>query len=276
MTQDLASLIAVAQSLNLKGVIDTHVHLDDLADETQESMAELASKAFQRGIGKLVIPGLYPEQWCRISDFTKSDQRIYFAVGVHPWWVNPDTAFSVEDLTQALADFAIREDCIAIGETGLDKLKKDTFEAQRSSFIAHLELAQAFTKPAIIHCVRAHDEMQRVLKSYKNGLAGVIHGFSGSLEVARHYWAKGLHLGIGGTITYERANKTREAVARLPIESLVLETDAPAMPVCGFQGQANRPEQIALIALKLAELRNEPVDYILEKTTENAQRLFNF
>ncbi|RYZ90248.1 MAG: TatD family deoxyribonuclease, partial [Moraxellaceae bacterium] len=134
--------------------------------------------------------------------------------------------------------------------------------------------AQDIAMPLIIHCRKAHNELLQQLKHYHFEAGGVIHGFSGSYDMAMQYWSMGFRLGIGGTITYERANKTRQAVKRLPLESLVLETDAPDMPLHGKQGEPNSPVNIIAIAQMLANLRGESLEIIAAQTTLNAQQLF--
>ncbi|WP_439135848.1 TatD family hydrolase, partial [Pseudomaricurvus sp.] len=113
------------------------------------------------------------------------------------------------------------------------------------------------------------------LSHYQPSAGGVIHGFSGSIEQAQQYWRLGFYLGVGGTITYERAKKTRRAIAGMPLESLLLETDAPDMPLDGFQGQPNTPLRLPRIAQCLAELRKAPLADIQKQTAQNTRTLFS-
>jgi TatD DNase family protein len=163
---------------------------------------------------------------------------------------------------------------VAIGECGLDAAITTSLAIQLPVFEAQLCLATELGLPIIIHCRRSHNELTSLLKRNKLPPGGVIHAFSGSYEMAKQYWDMGFYLGIGGTITYERAHKTREAVKRMPLDALLLESDAPDMPLAGKQGQRNSPEHIPLIAQALAELRGESVQLIAEQTTRNAQTLF--
>jgi TatD DNase family protein len=147
-------------------------------------------------------------------------------------------------------------------------------ELQQQLLAIHIEVANQLRKPLIIHCVRAHNELIALLKKNKAEVGGVIHAFSGSYEVAQQYVELGFYLGIGGTITYERAQKTRAAAAKIALEFLVLETDAPDMPLQGKQGQRNSPENIPQIARVLADLRGVTVDEIAAATNHNAMQLF--
>lgn len=140
--------------------------------------------------------------------------------------------------------------------------------------IWHLQLAIEFNKPVILHSVRAHHYLLPILKKYRPQRGGVIHAFSGSYETAKQYWDAGFYLGIGGTISYERAAKTRAAVQQMPLESLVLETDAPDMPLQGTQGQRNSPEKLLEIAHCLAALRAQSVEQIAQQTSANTWKLF--
>ncbi|HEY0892744.1 MAG TPA: TatD family hydrolase, partial [Cellvibrio sp.] len=146
---------------------------------------------------------------------------------------------------------------------------------QQQLLTIHIDVANQLHKPLIIHCVRAHNELIALLKKSKAQVGGVIHAFSGSYEVAQQYVDLGFYLGIGGTITYERAQKTRAAAAKIPLECLVLETDAPDMPLYGKQGQRNSPVNIPQIAQVLADLRGIAIDEIAAATSRNAMRLFH-
>jgi TatD DNase family protein len=138
----------------------------------------------------------------------------------------------------------------------------------------HLQIAQETALPLIIHCHKAHNELIVDLKNFNFPAGGVIHAFSGSYEIAMTYWQMGFRLGIGGTITYERAHKTRQTVTRVPLEALLLETDAPDMPLNGNQGERNSPVNIVRIAQTLADLRGETLETIASQTTSNSQTLF--
>lgn len=250
--------------------IDSHCHFDFAAfDADREGVWQ---SCVNMGVKALVIPGVSPADWPKTTAVTLANPDIYCAVGLHPWWVND--AVVLDKLANQLRIAAQGDKCVAIGECGLDAAIDTPLAIQQSVFEVHLQIASELALPIIIHCRRAHNELISLLKHHPLARGGVIHAFSGSYEMAKQYWDMGFYLGIGGTITYERAHKTREAVKRMPLDALLLESDAPDMPLAGQQGQRNSPEYIPLIAEALAQLRGEPVATIAERTTRNAQTLF--
>ena len=132
----------------------------------------------------------------------------------------------------------------------------------------------AHNLPLIVHSVRANDTVAKILRRFKPARGGVIHAFSGSLHQAEAFWQLGFRLGIGGVISYERANKTREAIRAMPLEALLLETDAPDMPLQGRQGEINTPASLPSIALLLAQLRQQPLADVISVLHESTLRLF--
>jgi len=139
---------------------------------------------------------------------------------------------------------------------------------------AQLRLAKRYDLPVILHSRRTHDKLAMLLKKHALPRTGVVHGFAGSLQQAERFVQAGYKIGVGGTITYPRASKTRDVMARLPLSALLLETDAPDMPLNGFQGQPNRPEQVARVFASLCELRQEPADVIANALIHNTKALF--
>jgi TatD DNase family protein len=260
---------------------DSHCHFDFAVFDHDRDLIWRECNAL--GINHLIIPGVAPEQWSVAASIAQLHKNIYVGVGLHPWWVSKNMSAdnSADDIARYLTDTRkhlekniIQSKCIAVGECGLDAAIATPMELQQQVLDIHLQLAQQTSMPLIIHCRKAHNELLVQLKHYDLPAGGVIHGFSGSYELAASYWAMGFRLGVGGTITYERANKTRRAVARLPLEAILLETDAPDMPLHGKQGERNSPANIIAIAQTLADLRGETLVQIAAQTTFNAQQLF--
>ena len=256
---------------------DTHCHFDF------STFAEDREKIWQGcaavGVNGLLIPGLSPEQWQSAAQLSEKNKGIFFAAGIHPWWIEKNNAADLSEQYLAtihhdLCATLTAPKCVAVGECGLDAMIKTPLLMQQKILDVHLQVASDLTLPLIIHCRKAHNELLSQLKNYTLIRGGVIHAFSGSIELANQYWSLGFYLGVGGTITYARANKTRAAVKQLPIEAMVLETDAPDMPLSGQQGQRNSPENIPIIAQALATIRNESIHYIAQRTTQNARTLF--
>jgi TatD DNase family protein len=256
---------------------DSHCHFDFAIFDNDRELIWRDCNSL--GIAQLMIPGVAPEQWQIATNIAQQYKNIYVGCGLHPWWINKnitenDVAQSLETFRQALQQAISQQKCIAIGECGLDAVIDAPIDLQQQVLDVHLQLAQQTGLPLIIHCRKAHNELIQQLKGYNLASGGVVHGFSGSYELAASYWNEGFRLGIGGTITYERANKTREAVKKLPLESLLLETDAPDMPLKSKQGERNSPTNIIAIAQILADLRGEPLAAIAAQTTLNSQSLF--
>lgn len=267
---------------------DSHCHFDFV--EFNADRAALWQACNRQGITQLLMPGVTPDQWQTAAQLCAQYAGLYYAAGIHPHWIERQPWFqtdvnnlldkSVRKKIAALIqhEFSCSENaarCVAVGECGLDKMIAASLELQQQLLTIHIEVANQLRKPLIIHCVRAHNELIALLKKNKPEAGGVIHAFSGGYEVAQQYVDLGFYLGIGGTITYERAQKTRAAAAKIPLECLVLETDAPDMPLYGKQGQRNSPEYIPQIAQVLADLRGISVDEVAATTCSNTMRLFH-
>lgn len=254
-------------------LFDSHCHFDFEAFDAQQTA--IWQECQRANITRLLIPGIHPVQWRRAERLCESMHGLYFACGIHPW--------SIKDSDNWLAlidNFLQSPRCVALGECGLDGSIDTPMELQLPIFEAQLQLACAHTRPLIIHAHRAHHLLQPLLKHYAPPKGGVIHAFSGSLELANSYIKLGFKLGIGGAITYPRASKTRHTVSQLALSDILLETDAPDMPLFGRQGQANSPLQLPEVARCLAQLRRdagqpESEDEIFRQTTDNARQLFN-
>jgi TatD DNase family protein len=252
-------------------VFDSHCHFD--FQPFDQDRAELWQHCLAAGIEQLLIPGVEPEQWQKAAAICQQYPGIYYAAGLHPWWQG-DYPHSTQTLIDNLSAELRNDACRAIGECGLDALIDTSMAEQLGVFDAQLMLAESLNKPVIIHVRKAHQHVLGLLKRYSLSAGGVIHAFSGSLELAQAYWQQGFCLGVGATISYPRASKTRHAIAAMPIESLLLETDAPDMPLSGRQGQRNSPLYLPDIAELLAELKQCRLADIQQKTTDNSRRLF--
>jgi TatD DNase family protein len=256
---------------------DSHCHLDFAAFDQDRELVWRDCNA--RGIQQLLIPGVSPTQWQVAGAIAEQHENIFMGVGFHPWWLEKNIPSEnvpqyLANIQQQLQHNIHRKKSVAVGECGLDAVIEISMLLQQQVLEIHLQLARDTALSLIIHCRKAHNELLALLHKYELPAGGVIHGYSGSYEMAMQYWARGFRLGIGGTITYERANKTRAAVRRLPLDAILLETDAPDMPIFGQQGQRNNPQNILTIAQTLADLRGESLETISNQTTLNSQALF--
>ena len=252
--------------------IDTHCHFD--FPPFQDDEVQSIVRAAQAGVERIIVPAIGSQYFARVMALARTYPALYGALGLHPIVIEEHTPDCLDQLEQRLAT---RPDkIIAIGEIGLDLYRENPqFERQEAVFEAQLKLAKRFELPVILHSRRTHDRLAMHLKRHNLPRTGVVHGFAGSLQQAERFIALGYAIGVGGTITYPRASKTRDVMARLPLTSLLLETDAPDMPLNGFQGQPNRPEQAARVFHTLCELRPEAPEVIAQTLRDNTRRLFS-
>lgn len=249
-------------------LIDSHCHLN--FSEFKADRDYLISQAESIGICKWLVPSVSVSDWPEIHQLSLQYPQVYAALGIHPWYVTRYPLSSLFEIKSLHSSYP--ETIIAIGETGLDRLKPD-WDKQCRYFEAHLELADDLNLPVVIHNVKAQEAVLKIWRSYPK-LSGVIHGFSGSLEQAEQLIAHRLYIGIGGSITYERARKTRLTAASLPLEYLLVETDAPSMPLSGFQGELNKPGQLRAVFDCLCSLRKETPQQIAQQLWINSHSLF--
>ncbi|GMG88480.1 TatD family hydrolase [Biformimicrobium ophioploci] len=253
---------------------DSHCHLD--FPEFDADRQQVLDRCRAQGLAGMLIPGIEPAQWARALQLARSNAGFCAAAGLHPWWVAAqlDAGYDEQALQADIAAIAGERHLRAIGECGLDAAIDCPLERQIPVFEWHLRIADIYALPLVIHVVRCHADVLALLKQHRPKCGGVIHAFSGSQEIAQQYCDLGFKLGVGGTITYERAAKTRRAVAAVSLESLLLETDAPSMPLSGHQGQRNSPQMLPQVLDALAQLRQESVECIARTTTQNARDLF--
>ena len=230
---------------------DTHCHIDfaDFAHDRSKVLAEAAAC----NVSHMLIPGVTLAQCAELLSLENSQGiTFYKALGLHPYFLNEHLVDDFERLA-ALAN-TYRDSIVAIGECGIDR-SIEKLDYQMQLFLKHIELANDLELPLIVHHRKSHDLIAQAFKTRKPKCGGIIHAFSGSKQTANDYIDLGFKLGVGGTITYSRAQKTRDVIANMPIENLVLETDAPSMPLNGFQGERNTPSQITRVLDVLCELK---------------------
>ncbi len=251
--------------------IDTHCHFD-FPPFTDDEAASL-QRAAQVGVESILLPATESDNFARVIALAERFDGLYAALGLHPIVIERHTPACLEKLESRLAKPS--DKLVAIGEIGLDLYRDDPqFARQEEMLDAQLALAKRYELPVILHSRRTHDKLAMHLKRQNLPRTGVVHGFAGSLQQARRFIALGYKIGVGGTITYPRASKTRDVMAQLPLASLLLETDAPDMPLNGYQGQPNRPERVAQVFATLCELRPEPAEVIAETIYQNTRALF--
>ncbi|TLU75662.1 TatD family hydrolase [Mannheimia varigena] len=258
---------------------DTHTHLDYLSKSLNLSISTLVENAQKHQVEKILVVSVFAKNFEKVTACAnEKPDNIVYGLGLHPLYIPQHQLSDLDLLENRLNQKAPL--CTAIGEIGLEKAVSDVstpklWKKQCAFLEAQLALAKKFNLPVNLHSRKSHDQLFVFLKKAQLSQTGVIHGFAGSYEQAKRFVDLGYKIGVGGTITYQRANKTREAIRKLPLESLLLETDSPDMPVFGFQGQPNRPERLIMSFNSLCELRNEQPQIIAETIWQNSERLFS-
>jgi TatD DNase family protein len=251
--------------------VDTHCHFDFPPFTGNE--AQSIAQAAKAGVQAIIVPAIEAANFERVLDLARSHTALYAALGLHPIVVETHQDAHLDQLEACI--LTVGNKLVAIGEIGLDLYRDDPqFDRQQALLDAQLKLAKRHDLPVILHSRRTHDKLAMHLKRADLPRTGVVHGFSGSLQQAQRFIELGYKIGVGGTITYPRASKTRDVMAQLPLSSLLLETDAPDMPLNGFQGQPNRPEQAARVFTTLCELRAEPAETLADALLQNTEDLF--
>ena len=252
--------------------IDTHCHFD-FPPFTGDEEASI-QRAAAVGVSQIIIPATEADNFPRVLALAERFSPLYAAVGLHPIVVERHSDESLARLEAAIALKPAK--LVAVGEIGLDLYRENPqFERQQYLLDEQLRLAKRYDLPVILHSRRTHDKLALHLKRHNLPRTGVVHGFAGSLQQAERFVQLGYKIGVGGTISYPRASKTRDVMAQLPLSSLILETDAPDMPLNGYQGQPNRPERIADVFMHFCSLRNEPPEEIAAALLENTHALFS-
>ena len=251
-----------------KNIFDTHSHYDD--KQFNADRAELFKTIEQSGVCNIVSCGCDIET----TEFNKklSDEYgfLYFAAGFHPECLE---GYELSDLEKIKA-YAQCEKCVAIGEIGLDyHWMSSSKEKQKDFFISQIELAKELDMPVIVHDREAHGDTLDILKETKP--KGVVHCFSGSKEMAKEIIRLGMYIGLNGVVTFKNARKSLEVVKEIPLDRLVLETDCPYLAPEPMRGKRNDSSLIPYIAEKIANELDMDAQALLDRTAENAKKLYN-
>ncbi len=256
-------------------LIDTHTHLD-FPDFDADRSAVLA-RCEKLGVERMVVLGVYQRNWQRLWDLTLSNPAVHAAFGLHPVYLNEHRPEHLTGLGDWLSRLRGHPQLCAVGEIGLDYyIETLDRQAQQPLFEAQLQLAADFNLPALIHVRRSHADVIATLKRFRLQRSGIIHAFAGSYEEAREYIKLGFKLGLGGAATWPQALRMHRVIAQLPLDSVVLETDAPDMAPAMFPGQRNSPAHLPQICAALAELMNISAGQLAEASTRNARELFGW
>ena len=250
-------------------IYETHAHYDDECFD--DSRDELLKALPAAGIGRVINVGAdMPSSRASIALADKYDY-IYAAVGVHPH----DTENMTENDISELRELSKHKKVLAIGEIGLDyHYDADFKDKQHIWFKRQLQLAAEVKLPVIIHSREASQDTFDIIKA-SDVRSGVIHAYSGGVEMARDYIDMGFYIGVGGVVTFKNAKKLVEVVKNIPIEKILLETDSPYLSPEPLRGTRNNSQNLKYVAAKISELKQIPADFVIETTRKNAEQLFD-
>lgn len=253
----------------MQQLIDSHCHWDH--PRLQALQPHLWQSCIHHGVGQLVVPGTQKAFFTRQIAICAQDPSWHFALGLHPYFSDQHTPQHLLDLANAINHYQP----VAVGEIGLDFALDTTLEGfsvahQERWFVAQVKLAQQAKLPIIVHSRKANDRLGQLLRQLKFDQGGILHAFSGSVQQAQKFTQLGFKIGIGGTLTYDRAKAMRRLASALPLTDIVLETDAPDMPMAlQAKDQPNLPDKLPQVLAVLGMLRQESLAEIAVQTVAN-------
>lgn len=256
-------------------LIDTHTHLDfEMFDDDR---AQVIARARNAGVERIVVLGVHAANWQRVWQLACDEPSMHAALGLHPVFLEEHQDAHVQQLRDWLERLRGEPKLCAVGEIGLDYyIDNPDIERQQRLLEAQLALAADFSLPVLLHVRRAHAPIIATLKRYKLERSGVIHAFSGSWEEAREYLRLGFRLGLGGAGTWPQAQRMHRVLRQLPLEAIVLETDAPDIPPAGHAGERNSPELLPEICRRLADLKGIDAHALAAASYRNSCELFGW
>lgn len=252
-------------------IIDTHCHIDN--HQYKDDVDEVIANAQKNGVEAIIIPGASLSDLPRAIKLCEKYENIYFSIGVHP--------YDIDDFdTKPFYEYAKHQKCVAIGECGLDYYRLEandttTIQKQKDIFVKQISLAKEFGKPLIVHIRDANIDAKDILiKENAKEVGGVLHCYNANeslLELANY----GFYFGIGGVLTFKNAKALPNILPKIPIDKLVIETDAPYLTPHPYRGKRNEPSYTTYIAQEMATILNVNYEEICKISTENAQKLFS-
>jgi TatD DNase family protein len=252
-------------------LVDTHCHLD--ASEFDADRDAVVERSLDAGVALVVVPAVDAAGFARVRALAARHPCVRYALGIHPMFVDRARDDDLGTLRAAVADAIGDPAFVGIGEIGLDHFVPGLDRVRQERFLAEqLRIARDFDLPAILHVRRAQDPVLKQLRRF-GPCGGIAHAFNGSEQQARAYVGLGFALGFGGAMTFGRALQIRRLATTLPIESIVLETDAPDIPPAWLENGRNEPRELAAIATTLAAMRGADPGVVIAATGANARRV---
>ena len=249
-------------------LIDTHSHINMIEER---SLEEILQQAKEHNVKKIIVPSAYPSDIETVYNLSQKYEEIYCYLGVHP----SEAKDWDDSLIDKIKEFAKSPKVVGIGEIGLDYYWDKSFNnIQQEVFIKQIQLANELNLPINIHDREAHKDTFDILKEHNKNSKVIMHCFSGSKEFARECTQEGWYIAIGGVVTFKNAIKMKEVATSIPLDKLLLETDAPYLTPVPFRGKENQPAYTKFVAEEIANLRNITIDEIAKITTNNAIEVF--
>lgn len=254
----------------MKMFIDTHVHLN--ADQYEEDLQDVINRALEAKVEKMVVIGFDRKTIERTMELIEQYDFVYGVIGWHP----VDAIDCTQEDLEWIEELAAHPKIVGIGETGLDYYwDKSPKDVQQALFRKQIQLAQKIDLPIIIHNRDATGDVVNILREENAAsVGGVMHCFSGSVETARECIAMNFMISLGGPVTFKNARLPKEVATDIPLEHLMIETDAPYLAPHPYRGKRNEPAFVPLVAEEIARLKGLTIEEIAKATTDNAKKFF--
>lgn len=249
-------------------MIDTHTHINCIDDF---SIDEILKNASDNGVEKLIVPSAYASDIDIVAELASKYENVYGLLGVHPSEVKDWT----DDLIDKIKECAKSPKIVGIGEIGLDYYWDKSFnDLQKEVFIKQINLANELNFPISVHDREAHKDSFDIVTEFNKNSIVIMHCFSGSVEFMHECVKQGWYIAIGGVVTFKNAIKMKEVAKEVPLDKLLIETDAPYLTPVPYRGKTNQPAYVKYVAEEIANLRNTSFEEIDEQTTKNAKLVF--
>lgn len=254
-------------------LIDTHSHID-MPDF--EDLDSVITKAKEFGIEKIVVPSVDETSFEKVIAIAEKYEDVYCALGIHP------TEFDeiCDKDFEKIIELSSHPKVVGIGECGLDyywEKNSEKIARQKEVFLRQIKIANQIKKPLLVHDRDAHkDSFDLLTQNIGKDIPVIMHCFSGSLEFAKECIKKGFYIALGGVVTFKNAKKAHEVAKNIPLENLLLETDAPYLTPEPYRGKRNEPAYVKFVAERIAKIRGISFEEVAEITTQNARKVFGF
>ena len=253
-------------------LVDTHCHINMLDFDTfKDGIDGVIQDAHDHQVSRMICISVDFETLPDVLSIADQHESVFATVGVHP------SESHQESLTvERLVELADRPKVVAFGETGLDYHYNDTgLEHMRDQFRIHIQAAHELHKPVVIHTRAAQKDTLAIMQEERaRDVGGVMHCFTESLEMAKQALDMGFYISLSGIVTFKNAKNVQEVAAYVPLDRLLIETDAPYLTPVPYRGKPNQPSYVRFVAQKLADIKQVPLEVVATQTTDNAMRLF--